>query len=71
MRSERKLGRQRLWTPFPSWRRPFSTSPPTVLDFAGENLPLSSYLDDALGVVSFLKALLGDPVSVVDLLPHG
>ena len=46
----------------------FHTSPPTVLDFAGENLPLSGYLDDALGAVSFLKALLGNPNSVVNLL---
>jgi hypothetical protein len=40
----------------PSLEASFSTSPPTVLDFVGENLPSAGWLVDALGVVSFLKA---------------
>jgi hypothetical protein len=37
----------------------FPTSPPTVLDVAGENLPVSDYLVGASSVVSSLGAWLG------------
>jgi len=41
----------------------FPTSPPTVLDVAGENLPLAGYFVGASWVVSSSKALLGFPVA--------
>ena len=37
----------------------FPTSPPTVLDVVGENLPMAGYLVDAFSVVSSLEAWLG------------
>lgn len=41
MRSERKLGQRRMWTPFLFLKASFYISPPTMLDFVGENLTLS------------------------------
>ena len=40
----------------------FPTSPPTVLDVAGENIPLAGYFVGAFSVVSSLETLLGFPV---------
>ena len=40
----------------------FPTSPPTILDVAGENLPMIGYLVGAFSVVSSLEAWLGFPV---------
>ena len=39
----------------------FPTSPPTVLDVAGENLSLAGYLVGAFSVVFSLEASLGRP----------
>jgi hypothetical protein len=41
----------------------FPTSPPTVLDVAGENLPLAGYFVGAFTIVSSLEVLLGFLVS--------
>ena len=40
----------------------FPTSPPTVLDVAGENIPLAGYFVGAFSVVSSLETLIGFPV---------
>ena len=50
----------------------FPTSPPTVPDVAGENLPMVGYLVSVFCVVSSLEAWLGIPVLQL-LLPvvHG
>ena len=39
----------------------FPNSPPTVLDVAGESLPLAGYLVGTFSVVSSMEALLGFP----------
>jgi len=49
----------------------FPTSPPTVLDVAGENIPLAGYFVGAFSVVSSLEALLGFPILRLFLLPSG
>jgi hypothetical protein len=43
----------------PFLEAPFPTSPPAVLDVAGENLPLAGYIVDAFSIVFSWKALLG------------
>jgi len=57
----------KAWTTAPTNVVPFlevsfPTSPPTVLDVAGENLPMIGYLVGAFSVVSSLEAWLGFPV---------
>jgi hypothetical protein len=56
--------RAKAWTTMsadvvPFLKASFSTSPPTVLDIAGENLPLAGYLVGTFSVVFSLEALLG------------
>ena len=67
----RKLGRRPSADVVPSLEASFPTSPPTVLDDAGENLPLTGYLVGAFSVVSSLEALLGFPILRLFLLPFG
>ena len=57
----------------PSLEASFPTSPLTILDDAGENLPLAGYLVGTFSVFSTLEALLGFLVLRLFLLPssHG
>jgi hypothetical protein len=55
----------------PSLETYFPTSPPTILDVVGENLPLACYLVGAFSVVSSLEALLGFPVPRLLLVSLG